>query len=75
MKICKCKNPEFALCRPTCFDDQGVRLLSANWQFVNEFVCYECGGIAKGIPKNYDVVTGQTIIERLVRMGIARGVA
>lgn len=70
LSICNCEKPEFALCTPVCMTDEGIELLKANAEYINKYVCFECGGISKNKPEVYSHITGETVVMRLVDLGV-----
>lgn len=71
IRRCECESPQFAICTPVAMTNGGVRLLEANRPFIGKYVCFECGGVASSKPGSYDHITGETVIRRLVDLGLA----
>lgn len=72
VRLCRCRKPSFGLCTPVCMSEEGRALMEANQPFLGRFVCFHCGGVAKGKPEMWDHITGETVIRRLLQLGIAR---
>jgi hypothetical protein len=71
IRPCQCESPSWGICTPTAITNEGTRLLEANRPFIYKFVCFDCGGVARSIPENYDHINGETVIRRLVQLGLA----
>lgn len=71
MKICKCKKPQFARLLPIAVTDEGLARLERNRDLIGKFFCYDCGGQPLENPEAYDHITGETVIDRLIELGVA----
>lgn len=72
MKTRVCKNPQFARLLPVAVTSLGKARLEQNKTLLGRFFCFDCGGETLQTPGNYDHVTGDTVIERLIELGAAK---
>lgn len=69
---CNCNNPEFFILTPCAYSNNGKRNLETNRHLIYKYFCFNCGGQSKNIPKDYDCITGETGINRLIKLNIAK---
>ncbi len=71
-KFCECDEPQFAKLHPVAMTDEGGRLLRNNDELIGLCFCYHCGGEPEYEPTSPDHVTGETVVRRLVELGVAK---
>lgn len=71
MKICVCKEPQFAKLLPIAITPEGAARLEHNRDLLGKFFCYDCGGQPAQDPPVYDHILGETVIDRLIELGVA----
>ena len=70
LKRCRCEDAEFAICTPVAMTDEGKEMLRKNMEWIGEFVCASCGGVSDEKPDTYAHITGETVLRRLVELGV-----
>jgi hypothetical protein len=75
VRLCHCEQPSFGICTPVFMTEEGRAMLEANRQLIGRYigrhVCFHCGGVAYKQPDNDDHIMGETVIRRLLELGIA----
>jgi len=70
---CNCEEPDFVLCTPTVYSENGARLLRRNRKYIRQYVCHHCGGIAANKPSEFVYEAGESVMIRLLELGLIKG--